>query len=164
MNKPPIIFIAGKQRKELLEKLKYYGIDELPQYILTESGKEKIRAYSGSLSMEQIRELNKEIGVELIGMYLLHNYLNNIRLAFDAVAALKSQIKENILELNDEQAQEFLKGRDVALSKEEQEKLKSQGEQLGFKIFRHKEDLLGTGKLTQEGRLVNYMPKERRIK
>ena len=76
----------------------------------------------------------------------------------------KDKITKNILELTKEQAEEFLKGRDVALSKQEIESLKSAGEKTGFKILKYDSDFIGTGKLTEEGRIVNYMPKERRTR
>jgi NOL1/NOP2/fmu family ribosome biogenesis protein len=58
----------------------------------------------------------------------------------------------------------LLKGRDIALSREEFEKLRQKGEKTGFKILKNNEEFIGTGKLTEEGRIVNYMPKERRLR
>jgi NOL1/NOP2/fmu family ribosome biogenesis protein len=115
------------------------------------------------LSADEILELDKKVGIELIGLYLFHKYPDNIRLSFDAISALKSQITKNILEVTDEQAEEFLKGRDILLTKEDEEKLKLKNETKGFKIIKNQDDLLGTGKLV-EGRIANYMPKERRIR
>lgn len=155
-------FVYQKEKKEILEKLEYYGIKKLP-FLLTESGKEKIRGYTGMLSTEEIIEFNRGVGIELIGMYLFHNYEDNLRLSFDAISALKDQITKNILDLTDRQAEEFLKGRDVLLTKEDEERLKANNETKGFKIMKNQGDLIGTGKLV-EGRIVNYMPKERRLR
>ena len=157
-------FIRGAEKQEILEMLKYYGIEDLKGWLLTESGKEKIRAYSGNLTPEQIMNIHEAAGIDLIGLYLLHKYPSNIRLSFDAVHALKSQITKNVFELSDKHAEEFMKGRDIALSKEEVEALKAKGEKTGFKILKYKKDFIGTGKLTEEGRIVNYMPKERRTR
>jgi len=154
-------FIFKKEKQEIIKKLNYYGISEVP-YLLVELGKEKIRGYSGSLSIEELNKLNKETGIEIIGLYLFHNYPSDIRISFDAVHALKPQITKNILEINDEQTKEFLEGKDIILSNQDKEKLKN--ETRGFKIIKYKEDIIGTGKLTQEGRIVNYMPKERRLR
>lgn len=155
-------FLYGKEKKKLMEKLAYYGIEKLP-FLLVESGKEKIRGYSGTLAPEEIINISKIASIEIIGLYLFHNYEDNIRLSFDAVHALKSQITQNILEITDEQAKEFLKGNDVLLTSEDEEKLKQKSETRGFKIIKNRGDLLGTGKLV-EGRIVNYMPKERRLR
>jgi NOL1/NOP2/fmu family ribosome biogenesis protein len=165
---PPINFIFGAEKKKIIEKLGYYGIKDIP-HLLIESGKEKIRGYTGSLSTQELIQLNQAVGIQLAGLYLFHDYgkEENLRLSFDAISSseLKSQITKNILEISEENEKEFLKGHDIALSKEEKEFLEKQGETLGFKIVKSKKanEFLGTGKLTQEGRIVNYMPKERRI-
>lgn len=163
---PDIKFIFKTDKEEIIEKLKYYGIKKLP-FLLCYSGREKIRGYSGILSKEEIRDINEEVGIELIGLYLFHSYENqdNLRLSFDAIYALKDQITENIIELDEKQAEEFMKGRDIVLTKEEQERYKQKNETLGFKIIRIKNtpEFIGTGKLTND-RIVNYMPKERRLR
>lgn len=157
-------FLRPAEKQEIMEMLRYYGIENLKGYLLTESGKEKVRAYSGSLTPEKIRELNEAVGIDIVGLYLLHKYPSNIRLSFDAIHAIKSQITKNVLELTQEQADEFMKGRDILLSKEEFEALKQKNEKTGFKVLKCGDDFIGTGKLTEEGRIVNYMPKERRLR
>lgn len=153
-------FIYKGEKKKIMEKLEYYEITELP-YLLVLSGKEKIRGYSGRLSTNELFELNREVGIEVIGMYLFHEYYDGIRLSFDAAQALSSQVTKNILEIDDKQEVEFLKGRDIALSKEDKERFKD--EPRGFKIIKNKGDFIGTGNLTED-RIVNYMPKERRLR
>jgi len=162
---PELKFLFKSDKEKIIEKLNYYGIKKLP-YLLCMSGKEKIRGYSGSLSKEELIDLNEEITLEIIGMYLLNTYEDvnsGLRLSFDAIYALKDQITKNILELDEKQAEEFMKGQDIALTKEDQEKFKD--EPKGFKIIKYKKDneLIGTGKLTQD-RIINYMPKERRLR
>lgn len=158
-----IQFIFRNDKERIIQRLEYYGIKKLP-YLLTLSGKEKIRGYTGSLTTDEIMKLNNEIGFELIGLYLFHDYHDELRLSFDAINALKDQITKNIIEISDKHAEDFLKGRDVSLNKEEFEKLKDKKEEFGFKVIKNKEEFIGMGKLTQEGRIVNYMPKERRLR
>jgi NOL1/NOP2/fmu family ribosome biogenesis protein len=155
----PVQFLYRSEKEKLLERLSYYGIKKLP-YLLVYSGKEKIRGYTGILSAEEINQLDKEVNLELIGLYLFHDYPDGIRLSFDAIAALKDQITKNIITLNDKQAEEILRGRDLVLTKEDQEKWKD--EIPGFKILEHNGELIGSGKLSKE-RLINFMPKERRL-
>jgi NOL1/NOP2/fmu family ribosome biogenesis protein len=152
-------FIYRNEKNKLIEKLSYYGITELP-YLLTVSGKEKIRGYTGMLSGEEINNLDNNLRLELIGLYLFHDYPDGIRLSFDAISALKNQITKNIIELSDSQAEEILKGKDLVLSNADQEKWKD--EKPGFKILKHNNELIGSGKLSKE-RLINFMPKERRL-
>lgn len=157
-----ISFIFRNDKERLIKKLGYYGIKKLP-YLLTKSGKEKIRGYTGSLSIDEITKLNEEVTIELLGIYLFHDYHDNLRLSFDAISALREQLTENILEITDAQAEEFLKGRDIALTKEDQAKFQAQKETFGFKIISNNGEFIGTGKLIED-RIVNYMPKERRLR
>lgn len=149
-----IIFKSEKEK--ILEKLVYYGIKELP-FLLIRFGKEKIRGYSGDLSVEEIQKIENSIGIELMGLYLFHEYDEGIRLSLDAIHLLKNQITKNIMELDDRQAEEWFRGQDIMASG----KLKQENK--GFKILRYKDDFIGCGKLT-ESRIVNCMPKERRLK
>jgi len=162
-------FIFKTEKREIMEKLEYYGIQELP-FLLIASGKDKIRGFTGTLSGDEIIELEKAAGIELAGLYLFHNYPDNLRLSMDAIILLKDKITKNILELdekNEKQIKEWFAGQDLLLSKEEQEKitkqLKEKGEEPGFKVIKIAGDLVGMGKLS-EGRLINYTPKERRIR
>jgi len=84
-----------------------------------------------------------------------------MRLSFDAIYALKDQITKNIIELEDKQAEEFLKGRDLLLTEEDKKRLKNESK--GFKILSHKGEFIGSGKFSEE-RIINYMPKERRLR
>jgi NOL1/NOP2/fmu family ribosome biogenesis protein len=144
------------EKNKILEKLGYYGIKDLP-FLLIRFGKEKIRGYSGALSVEEINELDADIGIDLMGLYLFHDYGNEIRLSLDAVHIFQEQITKNILELDDKQAEAWFKGDDIPIPDEWKQ------ENRGFKVLKNNNDLIGCGKLTND-RLVNYMPKERRIK
>lgn len=149
--------IYNTEKKSILKKLQeQYGITQLP-FLLIRFGKEKIRGYSGEISIEEIHNLDRNIKIELMGLYLFHEYEEEIRLSIEAIHLLKEQITKNILELTKEEAIDWFKGKDINLT----ERLKN--ESPGFKVLKCGEDFIGCGKLTQS-RLVNYMPKERRIK
>jgi len=149
-------FLYKTQKKQILNKLSYYGITKLP-FLLIPSGKEKIRGYSGNLSMDEISKIKNLSNIEAIGLYLFHDYGTEIRLSLDAIHLLKDQITKNILELTEEQAELWFKGIDIPIT----EKWKQ--EERGFKVLKLEEDFIGCGKLSED-RLINYMPKERRIK
>jgi len=148
-----IKFIEKSEKREIISKLEeQYGISELP-YLLIMIGKEKIRAYSGSLSKVEIMQLGKSVNIELIGIYLMKIEKDGIRLSHDATSLLKDKITKNILDINDEQAKEWLKGDDIF----------TDNKNFGYFVLRNKGNLIGCGKLSQ-GRIVNFVPKERRIK
>jgi len=94
-------------------------------------------------------------------MYMFNTYEEGIRLSLDAIHLLKSQIKKNILEIDNKQAEEWMRGQDILINEEDKEKWKN--EEKGFKVIKNKDDFIGCGKLLAD-RIVNYLPKERRAK
>ena len=146
-------FIKSSEKKRIVEKLnEQFDIEKLP-YLLIESGKEKIRAFSGSLSKEEIILIAQLTNIEAIGIYLIKREKeNDLRFSFDAVHLLKNQIKKNIIEINDSQLHDWLKGQDLSMQAEK-----------GNVIIKFKEDFIGSGKSNGE-RIFNYVPKERRLK
>lgn len=145
--------LNNKYKKQVLEKLnEQFGIEALP-YLLIKQGKERIRAFSGSLSREELETLGENVNIETLGVYLCKEENDGLRLSHDAVQLLRNQIKKSIIELNDEQALEWLKGWDLEINSEVR----------GFVILKHKEYFIGCGKASN-GRVANFVPKERRIK
>ena len=144
--------LLSKQKKKILKQLnEQFGIEKLP-YLLLRFGKEKIRLYSGSLAVEELNILDKKIRIETIGLYLAKEQVDGIRLTLDGVQLLKNQITKNILEINDKQAKEWLKGNDLLIESDN-----------AFKIIKNNNHFLGCGKSTGE-RITNFIPRERRIK
>lgn len=148
-----IHFIKTPEKRRIVEQLKeQFGVENLP-YLLIESGKEKIRAFSGSLSKEEITEISNLVRVELVGLYLIKKE-HDLRLSLDATTILKSQITKNILELDDEQFQKWIRGKDLELSSPKEHETY---------VIKYKSDFVGCGK--SNGKIIfNYVPKDRRIK
>src|SRR3989344_8512210 len=108
-------FLNSAEKKKVLEEIKeLYGIDEIP-YLLMEVGKKKIRAFSGNLTKEEIGELSRFARTEVTGMYLASQKDTEIRLSFDVVSLLRKQIKNNIVELTEEQFQKWIRGQDLEI-------------------------------------------------
>lgn len=148
-----IRFIKSSEKKEIIEKLEeQFGISDLP-YLLIETGKEKIRAFSGSLSKDQISMLSDMLNIESIGLYIIKKEKNNqLRLSFDAAHLLKNQINKNIAEINEEQLQLWIRGHSLTLKYP-----------TGIHIISYKQNFLGCGKSDGEN-MINHVPKERRLK
>lgn len=148
-------FLTRAEKNKILEQLnEQFGIEKLP-YLLVKLGKDKIRAYSGSLSREELSALARAVNIELAGIYLCRIEQGNVRISHDSVSLLKNQISKNIIELSDSEADNWLHGQDIELPSEIKEK--------GFVILKHKEYIIGTGK--SNGKIIfNFVPKERRIK
>jgi NOL1/NOP2/fmu family ribosome biogenesis protein len=153
--------IITKQEKEkIIESLKYYGINEVP-LVLIETSPGRIRGYSGEINEEDIKNIGEIATIEVAGLYMFNNFDGEIRLSIDAIHLLKGQITKNIIEIDDKEAEEWMKGQDLILTDELKQRLKK--EEKGFKIIKNKEDFLGCCKLL-DNRIVNYLPKERREK
>jgi len=143
--------LQSSQKKKIIKQLnEQYGITNLP-YLLLQFGKEKIRLYSGNLSKEELLTLDKTLRIENIGLYFAKQQ-EEIRLTLDGLQLLKNQITKNILELNDHQTEEWLKGNDLDI-----QTLPS------FKILKNDNEFIGCGKSTGQ-KITNFVPKERRIK
>jgi NOL1/NOP2/fmu family ribosome biogenesis protein len=144
--------LSSSDKKGILKQLnEQFGISKIP-YLLLQFGKEKIRAYSGNLSREELKILDRELRVESIGLYFIKEQEDGIRLSLDAVHLSKNQITKNILEINNEQAEKWLKGEDLDIKTDK-----------SFKILKNQNDFLGCGKSTGE-KITNFVPKERRVK
>ena len=148
-----IRFIRSSEKKRITENLNgQFGIEKLP-YLLIESGKERIRGFSGSLSKDEIILIAQLTNIESIGIYLIKKENeSDLRLSIDAIHLLKDQINKNILEINESQLHDWLRGKDLEIQTEK-----------GNVIIKFKDDFMGSGKSNGE-KIFNYLPKERRLK
>jgi NOL1/NOP2/fmu family ribosome biogenesis protein len=147
-----IRFIKSSEKRDILEELEdIYGIKEL-NYLLIETGKEKIRAYSGSLSKDEIMELSKLVNIEIIGMYLINKKDSLPRISFDASSLLRNQIVKNVVIINKDQYEKWIRGYDLEISCSP-----------GISILKFDNEVVGIGK-SNNIKIFNYVPKERKIK
>ena len=145
-------FLKSKEKRNLIKELEeQYGITELP-YLLLETGKQKIRGFSGHLSKEEIVQLTRLTNVEIIGAYLINKKDQDARISFDAIQLFKEQITKNIIEINNQQLQLWLRGYDLEIVAPR-----------GIIVLKHCEDIVGIGKSNTE-KIFNYVPKERKLK
>jgi len=147
-----MLILKSTHKKKILKQLKeQFGIKKLP-YLLIKFGKEKIKLYSGSLSKQELIILDKNLRIENIGLYAIKQEKDNLRLPLDGTQILKSQINKNILDIDDKQAKDWLKGDDLQIKSDK-----------NFKILKNQNEFLGCGKSTGE-KITNFVPKERRVK
>jgi len=146
-------FIKSSEKKKIVEQLnKQFGIENL-NYMLIETGKEKIRAFSGSLSKEEIFELAKIANIEIIGLYSVNKErADDLRITLDALHLLKDQITNNIIEINSDQFHKWIRGHDLDIAT-----------QKGAVIIKYQSDFVGCGKSNGE-KIFNYLPKDRRLR
>lgn len=147
-----MILLTKKEHKKIVEQLNLqFGIIEIPFQIL-KFGEDKYRIFSGNINNHELAILDKELRIENCGLYFAKQEKDGIRLTLDGTQIFKSTISKNILELNDEQAKEWLKGFELQIKSDR-----------AWKILKNENELIGCGKSTGE-KIANFVPKERRIK
>ena len=94
-----------------------------------------------------------ELRVNSLGLYFGELYKNNeLRLSIEGSKIIGELAKKNVLQLDDKHAKKWMSGEDFEVDTD----LK------GFVIIKNEDDFLGCGKIV-EGKLLNYVPKERRV-
>lgn len=157
--------LKENEKEEILNRLAYFG--KLKTDSLFIKTGEKIRAFTGNLRSNEIEKIWNNFMIESIGLYIIKDAIDKnkkfaeTRLSLEGVFFFKDLIKNNIIEVNDAQKELWLKGEGFELEDEQIKKHKHLG---NFIILKFKEDLLGCSKIKNEKNVLNYMPKERRIK
>jgi|APSaa5957512576_1039674.scaffolds.fasta_scaffold44524_2 NOL1/NOP2/fmu family ribosome biogenesis protein len=154
------------KKKNFLEELAFLG-KLRTSALFIKTGKERVRAYTGSLSIEEIWDFWRIFPVEGIGLYLGKEMINKsgvreVRLSTDGLHLFKDQIQSNILVLNPELEEKWFLGEDLELSEGMATDIVK-----GFVAVKSESsgDLIGVGKLNfDKNALQNFLPKERRRK
>lgn len=152
-----IEFLDSTKKKKILSILdENYGINNLP-FLLLKTGNEKVRAYSGDLSKDEINTLSKDIKIELIGTQLCSFSDNeHLRLNFDVMnlPIIKSQITKNTLNIDKTQLIALMNGKNLEIpSPFNSPFLPTKFENDFFGIIKNRNNFL-----------QNYIPKEKRMK
>lgn len=145
-------FYDSKKRKKLLADLnEQFGVYEIPR-ILFETGKEKIRGFSGDLTIDELYSLDRLANIEFMGMYLMKYEFSHLRLGFDCALLLKNQLSKNVVVLDDKQTDSWMNGKSLEL-----------GLSKGMYVVGNGIDTFGCG-FSDDHILINFVPKERRIR
>ena len=138
-----------REIKNILKLIKeQWDADFGKEYAFLMNPKNKIFLITREISQIDLNKLR----VNNMGLYFGELKNRELRLSIEGAQLIGPKAKKNILELNDNEAREYLRGAD--LDKKTEEK--------GFLLIKRKNDFLGTGKANGE-RVFNYTPKERRI-
>ena len=146
--------ILSINEKKKIEKFlkKRFGINKI-QGLLVKRGEERLFLFQGNLNPKQISELEDKIPLERVGIYFAKIVRDEPKLSIEGVQILKDQIKENIFEINKEQAEQWMTGQELNIKTGIK----------GFIIMKYKDDLLGCGNASEE-KITNFIPKSRRLK
>ena len=142
--------LNSKEKKEILKKIKEQWSAEFKEdfnFLMTE--KEKIYIVNKEIAKIDF----SKIKINSIGMYFGKIFKDEVRLSIEGAQLVGQKAKKNIIELNDAEARSYMKGNDV----------EKESDCSGFVLLKNNKDFIGTAKY-REGKIMNYMPKERRIK
>jgi len=148
--------ILKRNKRIEIERLleKNFGIKIPFKYQLLQSGKDKLRIFTGNLGPQELSILNKLLTIETIGLYFAFFKDQKLRLNFDAASLLGKETKKFVI-LTDPEARKWLMGEDL---KKDIKNI----EPGAYIIIKHNQDILGCGKITSNG-LLNFVPKEKRV-
>ena len=150
-----IHILSNQETKEILSKLnEQFGIQKIPGRLI-KIGKERIFLFNGDFSDEQIKNLEKIVFIEKIGIYIGAIFLptNEIRLSIEGTQIFKDQITKNIFEINEEKFGNWMQGEELDI----QTGLK------GIIVIKYRNNFLGCGKAS-ENKIGNFIPKSRRLR
>jgi NOL1/NOP2/fmu family ribosome biogenesis protein len=147
-----IHILNSGEKKKIIEDLNAkFGITELP-WLLVMAGKGKVRAFSGSMTRDEIAKLSYDIRIELPGLYILREESDGYRISHDGLFVFKNLATKNIVDISDKQADEWLRGENIEIDSEDK-----------WVLLRNKGELIGCGKV-KDKKVINYVPRERRVK
>jgi len=139
-----------KKIKEILALIKkQWGADFKTELAFLMNTQNKI-----FLVNREVFNLNLEkLRINSIGLYFGELKNNELRLSIEGSQLIGNDAKQNLIEINETKAMQWLKGEDIGIK----------GNYKGFVIIKHKNDFLGTGKY-KDGKVLNFVPKARRFK
>jgi len=137
-----------KEIKRILSMLeKQWGFKEELNYAFLQSEKHKIY-----LANKEIFNLDlSKLKINSFGLYFA-DVRTGIRLSIEGSQIVGKKATKNIVELNDKEAKDWMSGLDIEKQTDSNE----------FVIIKHGDDFMGTGKATEDGKILNYVPKARR--
>lgn len=142
--------LNSKEKKEIIKKIKeQWGAEFKEDFDFLMTEKEKIYIVNKEIAKIDF----SKIKINSIGMYFGKLFKDELRLSIEGAQLVGKKAKKNILELNDSEARSYMKGLDI----------EKKSDCSGFVLLKNNKDFIGTAKY-KDGKIMNYMPKERRIK
>jgi len=144
-----IKILNKKETKEIFNSIEQQWNAKLKlDYVFLKTEKGKVYIINKDISKIDLSKLR----VNTIGLYFAEMKNNEIRLSIEGSQIIGPKANKNILELNQEEVKEWMKGND----------LEKEGNFSGFLIIKNKDDYLGCGKY-RDGEILNFVNKARRI-
>lgn len=138
-----------KDKKAFLEILEnQFGFEDKLDYSFLINNKNKVFIVNKEIAGI---DLNK-IRINSIGLYIAEFRNNEVRLSIEGSQIIGPKAKKNIIELDEKEAREWLKGKDI----------EKETEAKGFVMIKHDNDYMGSGKI-RGSTILNFVSKTRRL-
>jgi NOL1/NOP2/fmu family ribosome biogenesis protein len=142
-------FLNSRKVKEIHAMLEaQWGVKDRLDYAFLENDEGNI--YIVSRDIERI-DMDR-LRINSIGMYFGEVKHGELRLSIEGSQLIGPKAIKNILEIDEAESKQWMLGHDLE---------KDAGD-ARFVIIRHGKDFMGTGRV-KEGRVLNYIPKIRRL-
>lgn len=145
------LFLNKKEITAILNKIReQFGINELGlDYVFVKNKENKIYIISNDLKRIDMNNFR----INSYGSYFCKIDNSGIRMTVEGSQLIGKLAMKNVLELDNEQIKEWIKGNQVDIK----------SEMKGFVLIKNKKDFFGCG-LIKDNILLNYFPKTRRLK
>ncbi len=138
-----------REIKDIKARIKsQWDADFVTDYAFLRSIKDKLFIVNRDIGDFDFSKLN----IKGVGLYFGEFKVSEIRLSIEGSGIVGPLAKKNIIDIDEKNLEIWMKGEDIAVENKDI---------TGFVIIKNKNDFLGCGKY-KEGRILNYVPKERR--
>ncbi len=140
--------ISNREKKSLLKSLQeQFSFTGKLDYNFFINQDKKVFLFNKNLDIDF-----SKIRVNSLGLYFA-NIENELRLSIEGSQLIGPYSKKSILKIDENQLKDWMHGRDIETEKEFE----------GFVLIKNNNDFYGTGKY-KDGKILNFVPKERRLK
>lgn len=148
--KKSLTLLSGKDKKQLFAKIKaQWDADFKPEFAFFRNEKQKIYAVHKDIAKIDLSGAR----INSVGMYFGEQKKGELRLSIEGSQLIGPLAKKNIIELDGKETIAWLRGED----------LEKDCDCSGFVIIKHSDDYMATGKYTADKRILNFVPKARRL-
>ena len=142
--------LASKEKKQLLAQIKeQWNADFKPELVFFINEKQKLYAVHKDIAKIDLSGAR----INTVGMYFGEQKKGELRLSIEGSQLIGPIAKKNVVELDEKERIAWLRGED----------LHKEGDWSGFVIIKHDTDYMSTGKYTSDKRILNFVPKARRL-
>ena len=138
--------LNSKEIKKILKDLEHFGFKGKLGYVFFKNKDGKLFILSkkfGEIDINKVRINN-------LGLYFGKQENSGIRLSIEGIQIIKPS--KNVIDLDENQLKQWVQGQDLEIESKAK----------GFVAIKHNNDFYGSGSYKQ-GKLLNYIPKSRRL-